>query len=121
MVKAKVKCPVCKDPIDAHDENKALECFNEAGIAPAEIEMSGVVGAGYAYAGLKGVGQKHADKNIMSMNFKGKVETSVTPNLLILQKCLLAKVKKEKKDEGSKGTASESSKDSGDSEGSPSE
>jgi hypothetical protein len=80
--------------------------------------MKNVRAVGYAHAGLKGVGQLHGDKNIITMNFGGnKPEITITPDLLILQKCLLSKVKKEKKsDEGSKGTAKESSKDSGHSE-----
>ncbi len=113
MVKTKVKCPNCKDPILDHDQVKALECFNDLGISKNPIEMKDVMAVGYAHAGLKGVGQLHGDKNIMTMNFGGKPQTTITPNLLILQKCLLSKVKKEKKsDEGSKGTAEESSKDS---------
>ena len=95
---AKEKCPVCKDPIDAHDAKKALECFNATGIAPVEIKMDGVIGAGYTYAGVKGMGQKHADKNIIDLNIKGKITTTIEPELLILQTILRGAVKEKKKD-----------------------
>lgn len=121
MVKEKTNCPVCKDPIVHHDTFKALECFNEAGISKEPIELKDVMAIGYALGGLKGTGQLHGDKNIITMNFGGKPIETITPNLLILQKCLLSKVKKEKKsDEESKSIIGKSSKDSGDSKGSAS-
>jgi hypothetical protein len=103
---SKPKCSICKGLIEAHDQKKALECFNKSGILPDAIKMSEVMAVGYSHAGLKGTGQRHANKKIITLNFGGIMIDTKKPNLIILQK-LLQPVGKEKSKDGKDGTDTE--------------
>lgn len=120
--KIEEKCPECGDPIWKHTLEEAIECANDMEIHSKKIKEDMAYEVGMLYGGLKGRGQRYADRNIITLTFDDGQEDSIEPERLVMQKVLLKQVDTKEKDDGSKkGSVKEAifgKKDNGDSEGS---
>ena len=97
---AKKKCPVCSKEITKHHLTASLECVNALGLQDKEFVKGDATAAGYKFGQLKGKGQRHGDKNIITLNLKGKQVETIEPELFIFRNILEANSKvKEQKDE----------------------
>lgn len=108
------KCPACKQDIKNHKKADALECVESLGLElPSDIYL-----IGKQYANLKSIGQKHGNRNIITLQFGKRFVQTVDPEFEILHEVLETQAKKEPKDEetdndeGSEGSAEGSGEDS---------
>ena len=97
------KCPVCKSDIEKHKITQALECVNALELQKEKITSDNAFAAGYKHGNLKGQGQKHADKNVFTLNIKGKQVVTIEPALVILRDILKQNLVKEKDDGNEEG------------------